>query len=418
MEDVVEESGSLVDGVDGGVAAGGASGVAAGVEGSEAPGVAAGGTVDGAGNISEDGTGSGASGVATGVTAGVAVGGSESLSADGTVDGAGSVSEDSAGDSALSVAGDVAGDSALGVSGSVAAGGSGRRNTILGYIAGIVTGVTYGLNPLFAKPLLEMGVSIDTMLSFRYLLAVLILGVWLVARKESLRVNAAQTVRLVILGILFALSSATLFFSYNYIPAGLATTIVFLYPVLVALIMVFLKVYPTWQVWLSIILTFAGVIILSLPSSGVSFNAVGLLLAGASALVYAMYLIIVNRSRRLRTVSNHVLTFYALLFGSLLFLGHGLSSGGDLLAGVHGWLCWLCLFGLAIFPTLMSLLCLAASTRLIGATKTSVLGVAEPVTAIAVGCIFFNESLTLNVIVGVTITLFAVTFMALTDRKR
>ena len=382
MEELEGESGSLVGGVDGrgvsdgagsisedgtgdsalSVAGGGASGVAGGVEGSEAPGVAA------------------------GVAGGVAGGGSESVSADSTVDGAGS--------------------------------GSGRRNTILGYIAGIVTGVTYGLNPLFAKPLLEMGVSIDTMLSFRYLLAVLILGIWLVARKESLRINAAQTVRLVILGILFALSSATLFFSYNYIPAGLATTIVFLYPVLVALIMVILKVYPTWQVWLSIILTFAGVIILSLPSSGVSFNAVGLLLAGASALVYAMYLIIVNRSRRLRTVSNHVLTFYALLFGSMLFLGHGLSSGGDLLAGVHGWLCWLCLFGLAIFPTLMSLLCLAASTRLIGATKTSVLGVAEPVTAIAVGCIFFNESLTLNVIVGVTLTLFAVTFMALTDRKR
>lgn len=382
MEELEGESGSLVGGVDGG----GASGV----EGSEAPGVAAGGTVDGAGNISEDGTGSGASGVAGGGAL------------DGSLDGAAGVT----------------GDSALGVADSVAAGGSGRRNTILGYIAGIVTGVTYGLNPLFAKPLLEMGVSVDTMLSFRYLLAVLILGIWLVARKESLRINAAQTVRLVILGILFALSSATLFFSYNYIPAGLATTIVFLYPVLVALIMVILKVYPTWQVWLSIIMTFAGVIILSLPSSGVSFNAVGLLLAGASALVYAMYLIIVNRSRRLRTVSNHVLTFYALLFGSLLFLGHGLSSGGDLLAGVHGWLCWLCLFGLAIFPTLMSLLCLAASTRLIGATKTSVLGVAEPVTAIAVGCIFFNESLTLNVITGVAITLFAVTFMALTDRKR
>ncbi|MGN1233759.1 MAG: DMT family transporter [Candidatus Cryptobacteroides sp.] len=293
-----------------------------------------------------------------------------------------------------------------------------RRNTILGYMAGIVTGVTYGLNPLFAKPLLEMGVSVDTMLSIRYLLAVVILGIWLVARKESLRVNAAQAARLVLLGLLFALSSATLFVSYNYIPAGLATTIVFLYPVLVALIMVFLKVYPTWQVWLSIFLTFAGVVILSLPSSGVSFNAVGLLLAGASALVYAMYLVIVNRSRRLRTVSNHVLTFYALLFGSFLFVGHGLVSGGNMLDGIHGWLCWLCLAGLAIFPTLMSLLCLAISTRLIGATRTSVLGVTEPVTAIAVGCIFFNESLTLNVIVGVAITLFAVTFMALTDRRR
>ncbi len=325
---------------------------------------------------------------------------------------------DGASGSAGGVAEGVSGGIAAGGTGRQPLGGTGRRNTILGYIAGIVTGVTYGLNPLFAKPLLEMGVSVDTMLSIRYLLAVVILGIWLVVRKESLRVNAAQTLRLVMLGILFALSSATLFFSYKFIPAGLATTIVFLYPVLVALIMVFLKVYPTWQVWLSIFLTFAGVVILSLPASGVSFNAAGLLLAGASALVYALYLVIVNRSRRLRTVSNHVLTFYALLFGSFLFLAHGLLSGVHLLEGVHGWFCWLCLVGLAVFPTLMSLLCLAVSTRLIGATRTSVLGVAEPVTAIAVGCFFFNESLTLNVIVGVAITLFAVTFMALTDRKR
>lgn len=131
-------------------------------------------------------------------------------------------------------------------------------NIVWGYAAGIITGVTYGLNPLFAKPLLSMGVSVDTMLSIRYLLAVAILGVWLLFRKETFRVNMAQFVRLCILGVLFAMSSMLLFVAYNYIPAGLATTIVFLYPVLVALIMVFLKVYPTWQVWMSIVLTFVG----------------------------------------------------------------------------------------------------------------------------------------------------------------
>lgn len=288
----------------------------------------------------------------------------------------------------------------------------------LGYVSGIVTGVTYGLNPLFAKPLMQMGVSVDTMLIIRYFLAVAILGAWLVFRKESFRVNAAQFLRLCILGILFGFSSLLLFLSYNYIPAGLATTIVFLYPVLVALIMVFLKVYPTWQVWLSIILTFAGVVILSRPSRGVSFNLSGLLLAGGSALAYAMYLVVVNRSRRLRSVSNNVLTFYALLVGSMLFVIHGLASGEEFMAGVGGWYCWMNLIGLAVFPTLVSLLTLAASTRLIGATRTSVLGVFEPVTAIAVGSVFFGESLTLNVIVGICITLAAVTFMVLTDRKR
>lgn len=120
-----------------------------------------------------------------------------------------------------------------------------NKNIFWGYVAGIVAGVTYGLNPLFAKPLLEMGVSVDTMLSIRYLLAVAILGAWLLFKKESFKVNKAQFLRLCILGVLFGLSSMLLFVSYKYIPAGLATTIVFLYPVLVALIMVFLKVYPT-----------------------------------------------------------------------------------------------------------------------------------------------------------------------------
>lgn len=291
------------------------------------------------------------------------------------------------------------------------------KNVVWGYVAGIVTGVTYGLNPLFAKPLLSMGVSVDTMLACRYLIAVFILGVWLVFRKESLKVNKAQMWRLCILGFLFAMSSMLLFLSYNYIPAGLATTIVFLYPVIVALIMVLLKVYPTWQVWLSILMTFVGVVILSRPSGNMTLNITGLSLAAGSAIAYALYLIVVNRSRRLRTVTSLVLTFYALLIGSVVFLIHSAISGGEFMAGLDGWFCWMNLICLAVFPTLVSLLTLAMATRIIGPTKTSVLGVFEPVTAIAVGTIFFGESLTLNIIIGVLITLVAVTFMVMTGKK-
>lgn len=298
---------------------------------------------------------------------------------------------------------------------------SGNRSkleTIWGFCAGIITGVTYGLNPLFAKPLLSNGVSVDTMLSFRYLLAVAFLGIWLLFRRESFKINFPQFLRLTILGVFYGLSSLTLFTAYNYIPAGLATTIVFLYPVLVALIMVFLKVYPTWQVWVSIFLTFAGVFVLGHPSGNVSLNYVGLLLAGGSALAYALYLVIVNRSRRLRTVSNHVLTFYALLIGSLIFLTHSAVSGENFMEGMQDYRSWINVIGLAIFPTVISMLTLAISTRIIGATKTSVLGVFEPITAIAVGTIFFGESLTLNIIVGVAITLVAVTFMVVTSKNK
>ena len=208
-----------------------------------------------------------------------------------------------------------------------------------------------------------------------------------------------------------------LFLSYNYIPAGLATTIVFLYPVIVALIMVLLKVYPTWQVWLSILMTFVGVVILSRPYGNMTLNITGLSLAAGSAIAYALYLIVVNRSRRLRTVTSLVLTFYALLIGSVVFLIHSSISGGEFMAGLDGWYCWMNLICLAVFPTLVSLLTLAMATRIIGPTRTSVLGVFEPVTAIAVGTIFFGESLTLNIIIGVIITLVAVTFMVMTGKK-
>lgn len=291
-------------------------------------------------------------------------------------------------------------------------------NSFWGCAAGIAAGVTYGLNPLFAKPLLSDGVSVDTMLFFRYLLAVLILGAWMLIRRQSFRVSGKQLSRLLILGVLFALSSLFLFVSYEYVPAGLATTIVYLYPVLVALIMVFLRVYPTWQVWLSILLTLVGVVILCKPSSGESFRWQGILFAGASALVYAMYLVIVNRSTAIRSVGNNLLTFYALLVGMVIFLAHHLLVGGDFMQGVSGPSSWLDLVGLAVFPTIISLLTLAVSTRLIGATKTSVLGVFEPVTAIMIGTLMFGEPLTLNIIVGVLISIFAIMFMILTNMAR
>ena len=99
-----------------------------------------------------------------------------------------------------------------------------QPSAVWGYVAGIVTGVTYGLNPLFAVPLMRRGISVDEILFFRYLLAVAVLGGWLAVRGESFRVSRRQAIRLLILGILFALSSLTLFEAYRYIPSGVATT--------------------------------------------------------------------------------------------------------------------------------------------------------------------------------------------------
>ena len=296
-------------------------------------------------------------------------------------------------------------------------GSSGMAGTFWGYLAGIVTGVTYGLNPLFAVPLMKSGVSVDTILFFRYLLAVVILGGWLMLRRENFRVTLHQLRRLLVLGLLFSLSSLTLFEAYHYIPSGVATTIVFLYPVLVALIMMFLKVYPTWQVWVAIITTFIGVLFLCRTDGTQTMQWRGLALSFASALSYAMFIVVVNRSRSVHMISNTLLTFYALLTGVLVFSLHALVSEVPLMAGIHGVSPWVSLVGLVVLPTIVSTATLAMATRIIGATRASVLGVFEPVTAILVGAVAFGEDITVNVVIGIFLTMAAIVFMIVSPGK-
>ncbi|MBO5886076.1 MAG: DMT family transporter, partial [Bacteroidaceae bacterium] len=278
-------------------------------------------------------------------------------------------------------------------------------------------GITYGLNPLFGMPLMQAGASVYSILFFRYLIAVALLGVFLMLTRQTFKVNAKQAGILLVLGVLYTFSSIFLFEAYNYIASGLATTLIFLYPVVVALIMVFLRVVPSWQVWLSIVATFAGVIIMTQGSSGEAVNPIGVLLSLGSATVYAFFIVIINRSKTIASISNSLLTFYSLLTGACIFLGRILLADTDLLTGIEGIAAWGNLIGLAILPTVVSTATLAVSTRNIGATKASVLGVFEPITAILVGTLVFGEALTTNIVLGILIAIVAVTFMIVSTKR-
>ena len=291
------------------------------------------------------------------------------------------------------------------------------KNAIIGYPAGIITGSTYGLNPLFAKPLMEAGASTEAILFFRYGIAVILLGAYLVLKKESLRINLRQAGVLLGLGLLFSSSSAFLFEAYKYIASGLATTLVFLFPVMVAIIMVFLKVVPSWPVWLSIAATFAGVMIMTGGSGSEPVNPTGVWFSIAAAFFYALFIVIINRSKAIASIPNSILTFYALLAGTVFFLTRCALKGEELMAGLDGFMPWVNLIGLAVLPTIVSTACLAVATRNIGATKASVLGVFEPITAILVGTVVFGEVLTPNIIAGILISVVAVTFMIMLTKR-
>ena len=196
------------------------------------------------------------------------------------------------------------------------------------------------------------------------------------------------------------------------------TTLVYLYPVFTALIMVCLREYPTWKVWISIIATFAGVVLLCMPSGDIDLNMFGLMLAASSALSYALYLVVVNKSKSIKNLPEDTLTFYALGSGAIFLLIFNFATGNaNLLKGIDTPALWGNLLALGIFPTMVSLLTLAISTRNIGATKTSVLGVFEPLTAIFIGTVVYNELMTTNMFIGAAICVAAVLFMIVSGKK-
>ena len=278
-----------------------------------------------------------------------------------------------------------------------------------GYILGSIAAASYGMNPLFALPLYKAGMDPDSVLFFRYLFAIPLLGIMIKARGRSFKIQRKETFPLIIMGLLVALSSLTLFLSYNYMAAGIASTLLFVYPIMVALIMAMVfKEKLALQTIVCMLLALGGIGLLYKSEDGSTLSLIGTLLVFASSLSYAIYIVGINQTS-LKNVATLKVTFYVLLFGLSLFVARMLYSG--VLNTPDQWYLWANLLALAVFPTAISFLCTTGAIQYIGSTPTAILGALEPVTAIFFGIAVFGESLTVRESFGLVMIIVAVTFV-------
>lgn len=279
-----------------------------------------------------------------------------------------------------------------------------------GYILGIIASASYGMNPLFALPLYKEGMNADSVLFFRYLLAVPILAIMIKARGRDFKLQKNEIWPLICMGLLVAISSLSLFISYNFMSVGIASTLLFIYPIMVALIMtVAFKEKLSMITLFSIVLAVGGIGMLYQNSDGVSLSMTGSLLVFCSALTYALYIVGVNQFKSLKNMATLKLTFYVLLFGFFLYLVR--LDFGRALTYPDQWYAWANILGLALFPTAISFLCTTSAIQYIGSTPTAILGALEPVTAVIIGVAIFGETLSLREITGLVMIITAVTFV-------
>jgi len=303
-----------------------------------------------------------------------------------------------------------------------------RGSALLGYLLGALAAASYGTNPLFAVPLYHAGLNTDTVLFFRYVFAIPMIAAMLWARGRTTRMSMPSLRRdatgwhfdlgeagmAVVVGALMPFSSYALFVSYNHMDAGIASTLLFVYPIIVAVIMsLAYHEKAGWHTYVAILLVSMGVALLSGDSTGFTLSVVGTVWVFLSSLSYALYIIGVKQSR-LRGVATLAITFYVVVIGTLMFGAKGAVSGTLMMP--HGAWQWLSLVMLAFLPTTLSFICTTQAISMIGSTPTAILGALEPVTAVVIGACVLGEVVTPRTLTGLVVIIAAVTLVIVGGR--
>ena len=292
----------------------------------------------------------------------------------------------------------------------------GHSKKLIGILCAIGAAVCYGTNPLGALNLYTEGMNTPSVLFYRFGLAWIIIALVMCFRKESLRVDRREFRTLTALGLLFIGSSLTLYLSFHLMPAGVASTILFTYPVMTAAIMaLFFRERIKFATVLSIVFSLIGVVLLYWGDNGGTLHLGGVILVLVSALTYALYIIVVDKSPL--AMSSFKINFYVLFYCAAGMALFALLSGQPLMLPPTP-RAWLWVSWLAVVPAIMALVMMVYAAKYIGSTPTAILGALEPTTAVLIGVFVFDEPFSMRLLLGIVLILAAVTIVVLAKSNK
>lgn len=296
-----------------------------------------------------------------------------------------------------------------------------KRIRFNGIFYAIISSASFGFSPLFSIGLLAAGLSNFDVLSYRWGIAGIVLMIYAFAKKKTLRINSFdEGWKIFLLSALRALTSVTLLIGYANISSGIASTINFMYPVIVALCMMFIfGEHKSWVDMLAIAAAIFGVYLLASGDSLIVENGntkLGLTCSIISAFSFAAYYILM---KRLKADKIEVVKFttWIMLLSAVYFIICAFVLEGKLtmVTGVKN---WMYILGLGLWSTMISNFTGVKAVRRIGPTLTSILGALQPVTAVVLGILFLHEHLYTRSLIGIILILIAVTVVVMHQNNR
>ena len=297
----------------------------------------------------------------------------------------------------------------------------GQRITINGVFYAALSSASFGFSPLFSLGLVALGLTDFDILSYRWFIAAAVLVIYALCKKKSLRLNSFDEAwKIIVLSILRAVTSITLLIGYANIASGIASTINFMYPVIVALcMMIFYGQDRSIINVIAIVLSITGVYLMAhadgliVPGGNTKL---GLWCSLISAFSFAAYYIVMKRTRADK-IEPVKFTTWIMLLSALYFIAGGLVTEGRITI-VTDLKPWLYILGLGLWSTMISNFTGVKAVRRIGPTLTSILGALQPLTAVVLGVLFLDEHLGVKTITGITLILASVIMIVLHQKKK
>lgn len=275
-----------------------------------------------------------------------------------------------------------------------------------GKISLIISAFVYGLAPILAKVTYEGGTNGITLTFLRAFLTVPLLFVIMTVNHRSMRLTKKEFYAILKLGIFGgAMPILLLYASYNHISAGLATTLHFVYPLIIVLVsaVVYHEKMNKVTILAAILVTIGIFLFVDINTSA---DKIGVTLALLSGIFYSFYVIYIDKSG-LDSMDYLKLTFYMMIIMSASTLIYGLIVGGisfDMTPKA-----WTCAVIISLLITLLAMPLFQVGVRMEGAATAGILSSIEPITTLILGAVFLGEIIGAAQLIGGALILFGVT---------
>ena len=271
------------------------------------------------------------------------------------------------------------------------------RRDLFGGVLAAAASLQFGVIVVVGKRVLERGMTVESMLAFRFSVAASLLVLVLVALRRPLLAAPGERVGTAALAVFGYGVEATFFFTAaRHGTAAAVTLLFFTYPVFVTIGAWFVgSGAPARLTVAALVLAVVGAVIVAGTGAGLSIETTGVVFALAAALTYSAYLLGADAVLR----RTHPLT-------SAMWISAGASIGLFVFSTVSGRYTsptsaadWWSLLAMGA-ASAGAFVCLMGALQRIGAVRTAIVLATEPLSAALLGYLFLGEAVDAGTAIG------------------